>query len=345
MQQLMLHGPGTVAWAEVSEPVMSDGEAAIVRPIAVATCDLDVAVLRGRLPLEGPYPFGHEAVAEVVEVGDLVRSVSVGDLVVVPFQISCGACGPCRRGRTGNCATHPPLSAYGLGTIGGLRWGGLLADRALVPHADAMLVRVPEGITPAAAASVSDNIADAWRTVGPPLQAEPDAEMLVVGGDGGANSIGLYAAGLACALGAARVVYADQSPERLALAAGLGAETIEGPWPRKLGSFQVTVDASGSEDGLRCALNSTGFDGTCTCVAVYLTDATLPLLAMYSRCCTLHIGRAHARPAIDEVLALMTDGFDPCPVTSAVAEWGDAVAALSDPPMKLVITRDSTPDR
>jgi alcohol dehydrogenase len=96
MQQLMLHGPGTVAWAEVSEPVMSDGEAAIVRPIAVATCDLDVAVLRGRLPLEGPYPFGHEAVAEVVEVGDLVRSVSVGDLVVVPFQISCGACGPCR---------------------------------------------------------------------------------------------------------------------------------------------------------------------------------------------------------------------------------------------------------
>jgi hypothetical protein len=41
----------------------------------------------------------------------------------------------------------------------------------------------------------------------------------------------------------------------------------------------------------------------------------------------------------------MTDGFDPCPVTSAVAEWGDAVAALSDPPMKLVITRDSTPDR
>jgi alcohol dehydrogenase len=78
MQRLMLHGPGTVAWAEVSERVLSDGEAAIVRPIAVATCDLDVAVLRGRLPLERPYPFGHEAVAEVIEVGDLVRSVSVG---------------------------------------------------------------------------------------------------------------------------------------------------------------------------------------------------------------------------------------------------------------------------
>jgi alcohol dehydrogenase len=99
------------------------------------------------------------------------------------------------------------------------------------------------------------------------------------------------------------------------------------------------VDASGDGDGLRCALNSTAFDGTCTCVAPYLTDATLPLLAMYTRCCTFHIGRAHARPAIDEVLALMAAGFDPSPVTSVVADWEDAVEALSDPPMKLVITR------
>jgi threonine dehydrogenase-like Zn-dependent dehydrogenase len=341
MHQAMLYGPAEVAWAEVPEPVLSGGDEAIVRPVAVATCDLDFAVLRGRLPLDGPYPFGHEAVAEVVEIGDQVRSVSVGDLVVVPFQISCGACGPCQRGRTGNCAAHPPLSMYGLGAMGGLVWGGLLADLALVPHADAMLVRLPDGVTPVAAASVSDNIADAWRTVGPPLRADPHAEVLVVGGEGGANSIGLYATGLASALGAAHVVYADQSPERLAIAAGLGAEAVDGPWPHKLGSFPVTVDASGDGDGLRCALNSTAFDGTCTCVAPYLTDATLPLLAMYSRCCTFHTGRAHARPAIDEVLALMTAGFDPSPATSVIVDWEDAVDALSDPPMKLIITRDA----
>ena len=63
MRQLMLHGPKAVAWEEVPEPALSDGDAAIVRPVAVATCDLDVAVLRGGFPLEGPYPFGHEAVA------------------------------------------------------------------------------------------------------------------------------------------------------------------------------------------------------------------------------------------------------------------------------------------
>ena len=342
MRQSMLYGPAEVACADVPEPVLSGGDAAIVRPVAVATCDLDIAVLRGRLPLDGPYPFGHEAVAEVIEIGDEVRSVSVGDLVVVPFQISCGACRPCQRGRTGNCAAHPPLSMYGLGTMGGLVWGGLLADLALVPHADAMLVRLPDGVGPVAAASVSDNIADAWRTVGPPLQADPHAEVLVVAGEGGANSIGLYAAGLAIALGSVHVVYADQSAERLAIAAGLGAEAVDGPWPRKLGSFPITVDASGDGDGLRCALNSTAFDGTCTCVAPYVAEATVPLLAMYSRCCTFHTGRAHARPAIDEVLALMTAGFDPSPITSVVVDWEHAVEALSDPPMKLVITRGAS---
>jgi Zn-dependent alcohol dehydrogenase len=89
-----------------------------VRPVTVATCDLDVAVLAGRYPLAGPYPFGHEGVVEVVAIGDEVSTVSPGDRAVVPFQISCGTCEPCRRGRTGNCAAHPRMSTYGLGQDG-----------------------------------------------------------------------------------------------------------------------------------------------------------------------------------------------------------------------------------
>lgn len=120
MQQLMLDGPGRVRREEVDEPALAGPGAALVRPVAVATCDLDVGVLRGRFPLEGPYPFGHEGVVEVVRVGDAVTAVAPGDRAVVTFQISCGECAPCRRGRTGNCAAHPPLSTYGLGTLGGL---------------------------------------------------------------------------------------------------------------------------------------------------------------------------------------------------------------------------------
>jgi alcohol dehydrogenase len=60
---------------------------------------------------------------------------------------------------------------------------------------------------------------------------------------------------------------------------------------------------------------------------------------MYSRCCTLHTGRVHARPAVPELLDLVRRGFDPGLVTSAVVGWDDATAALADPPMKLVVSR------
>jgi alcohol dehydrogenase len=333
----MFDGPAQVRWEEADDPRLSGPDAAIVRPVAIATCDLDIAALAGRYPLAGPYPFGHEGVADVVAVGDDVTTVAAGDRVVVPFQISCGACEPCRRGRTGNCANHPRLSTYGLGTMGGLEWGGLLADLAAVPHADAMLVKLPAGVDPVSVASASDNIPDAWRTVGPQLAADPGAEVLVVGGDGGPHSIGLFAAGLAVALGASRVAYLDHDPDRLAIAATLGATVIDGPPPRKAGAFPITVDASGTPDGLRCALNSTAFDGACTSASVYLEDPTLPMFSMYSRCCTLHTGRAHVRPAIPLVLDLVAAGFDPSRVTSAVVSRTDARDALADPPMKLVI--------
>ena len=338
MQRLMLHGQASVRWEDIDEPALPGPGAALVKPIAIATCDLDVGMLRtGRFPIEVPYPFGHEGVVEVVAIGDDVRTVEPGDRAVVPFQISCGECEPCRRGRTGNCASHPVMSTYGLGMMGGLGWGGLLADLAVVPHADAMLVPIPAGIDPLVIASASDNIPDGYRAVGPQLIAEPGAEVFLVGGDAGTNSIGLYAVGFAVALGASRVVYHDHSPERLGSAEALGAEVMDGPTPRRAGRFPITVDASGSPEGLRCAINSTAFDGMCTSTSVFLKDPPVPMFAMYSRCCTLHTGRVHARTNIPFVLDAVAKGFDPSIVTSAVVSRADAVEALEHPPLKLVI--------
>lgn len=341
MRRLVVDEPAKLRWEEVDEPALASADAALVRPIAVATCDLDVAVLRGEYPLPGPYAFGHEGVGEVVRIGSNVGSVTEGDMVVIPFQISCGMCDTCRDGRTGNCASHRPMSTYGLGSMGGHEWGGFLADLVAVPHADAMLVPAPPDVDPVTLASCSDNIPDAWRTVGPQLTANPGAEVLVVGGDSGSNSIGLYAAGIAVALGARRVVYHDHDPERLSVAEALGADCAEGRPKRKVGAFPVTVDASGTEEGLRCALNSTGFDGTCTSAAVYREDPALPLFSMYSRCCTFHTGRAHVRPAIPNVIELIANGLDADAVTSSVVAWSDAADALVDPPMKLVISQTS----
>ncbi|WP_069165190.1 zinc-dependent alcohol dehydrogenase [Nocardia altamirensis] len=339
MQRLMLTGPGEMRWEEHPEPQLTGPNQALVRPIAVATCDIDPAVLRGQFPLPGPYPFGHEGVAEVVAVGADVRTVAVGDRVVVPFQISCGTCRSCLRGRTGNCTSHPRLSTFGLGQLGGLDWGGLWADLVLIPHADAMLVPLPAGVDPAVVASASDNIPDGYRAVGPQLADNPGAEVLVIGGPA-APSIGLYAAGLAVALGAARVVYLDDSVERLDIARSLGAEAIEGARDTRVGRFPITVESAGGATALRAAIDATGYDGVATSVSVQLGEVPLPIFDMYTRCCTFHTGRAHARPAIPLVLDLVAEGrFDPSLVTTRTATWDEAVDALLETPIKLVVTR------
>ncbi len=338
MRQLMFLGPGRAEWQEAREPAVGGPLEAIVAPVAVATCDLDVAILRGTFKaFPGSFPLGHEGVARVTDVGEAVTSVSPGDLVVVPFQISCGTCPACRAGRTGNCNSVALGSMYGYEPFGG-PWGGFLADRVRVPYADAMLVRLEPSIDPVGVASLSDNVPDAWRTVGPPLADAPGSEVLIVGGGG---SVPLYAIQLALALGAPAVRYLDTDEESCALAAALGAQASEGPVPRQLGSFPVTVDASMNADGLGCALRSTGPDGVCTSIGIYLRDTAVPLFQMYVNGISFRTGRGHARRAIPALIDLVASGrLHPELVTSQVAGWESAPDALADPPRKLILTRD-----
>jgi alcohol dehydrogenase len=216
---------------------------------------------------------------------------------------------------------------YGFGAVGG-DWGGFLSDVVRVPWADHMLVPLPEGLEPAAVASASDNIPDAWRTVGPSLEQEPGAAVLVVGG-AGAGSIGLYAAAIAIALGAEGVTYVDADESRRATATAFGADALE-PGAERLGPFAITVDSSGDPAGLQLALASTAPDGVCTSTAMYFGDPVpMPLFEMYIKIVTFETGRVHARPAIPRVLDLTASGdFRPDEVTSRVVAWDDAPAAL-----------------
>jgi alcohol dehydrogenase len=275
----------------------------------------------------------------VVDVGDAVTSLRPGQLVSVPFQISCGDCEPCRRGRTGNCSSVEFMSTYGFGPAVE-RWGGFLSDLVCVPYADHMLVPVPAGLEPAAVASASDNISDAWRAVGPTLAEEQGGSVLVVGG-AGPGSIGLYAAALAVALGAESVLYVDADADRRRTAAALGAETIAEP-PKRLGPVPITVDSSADPDGLALALRSTAPDGVCTSTAIYFGEQpSLPLLEMYTKGITFKTGRAHVREAMPQVLELAAAGtLRPEQVTTRVAPWDDAPDALLEGEWtKLVIER------
>jgi threonine dehydrogenase-like Zn-dependent dehydrogenase len=340
MSRLVYSEPGDLRWEEHHAPGLGSDRAALVRPVAVATCDLDALIIQGASPFAPPFPIGHECVAKVVEVGDQVTGVTVGQLVSVPFQISCGACSSCLTGRSRSCRSVPPMSTYGFGPAV-QTWGGFLCDLVCVPYADHMLVPIPAGVSPSSVASASDNISDAWRAVAPALADNPGEPVLVVGG-AGPGSIGLYAAGLAVALGSSSVLYADADAGRRSTAALLGANTTE-EIPKRLGPFPITVDASGDPDGLALALRSTAPDGVCTSTAIYFgQQPALPLLEMYTKGITFQTGRANAREAMPHVLELTAAGaLHPEIVTTRVVDWSDAADALLENNWtKLVIIRE-----
>ena len=136
MRQLTYVGGNKVEWWDVPEPHLQDDRDALVQPLAVTRCDLDLAIVHGRSRLPGPFALGHETAGRITAVGDQVKNFAPGDLVIVPFQISCGACDRCRRGHTNACAAVPFRSSYGLKPVCGVEYGGGLSDLIRVPFAD-----------------------------------------------------------------------------------------------------------------------------------------------------------------------------------------------------------------
>jgi alcohol dehydrogenase len=339
MQSLICAGPGRVEFRDVPAPAIEAPPQALVRPIAVSRCDLDLALVRGAVPSREPFGLGHECVAEVVEIGDAVTGVAVGDRVIVPFQFSCGECARCRRGQTGSCKAFPRLAGYGLAPLSGVDFGGAVSDVMRVPFADAMLVRLPDGLDPVAAAALADNALDGMRTVERALAREPGAGVLVAGG--GAISVGLYAVAAARALGARQVVYVDPAPDRAALAERLGATAVrEAAAPGlRAGRFPITVDATSRADGLRFVLASTDDGGVCTSVGVYFADVAMPMQEMYTRGIEFLTSRVDARRELPAGLALAGRGWDLAAIATTVVDWSSAAEAWREPATKLVVRR------
>ena len=357
MRQLTFIKPGTFELQDVPAPKLKADSDAIVRPIAVARCDLDLYIATGLAPYKGPFAFGHECVGEVVDAGDKA-GVTPGTRVVVPFQLSCGRCSTCRRGHPNTCEAYPWRAAYGLKPVCGVDFGGALSDLMYVPFADHMLVRVPDGVDPVAIASTADNAPDGWRAVAPHLKARPDASVLIVGG--AARSVSLYAIGTATALRAKRVIYLDDDSGRRAVAARFGVEVqplalsdrrasakaarskTSGGAGAGYEQFDITVDGSGDPEALDFVVSSTAPNGVCTSIAIYFTPTTpLPLVHMYSKGITFITGRVEARGHLPDVLKACAHGhFHPEHVTSRVVPFSQAAEAMSDGSPKLVFTND-----
>ena len=337
MRHAVFIPPGRVEWREIPDPRVQGPGEALVRPLVVGRCDLDVAYVRGLLPLASGEPIGHEIIGEVVELGDGAARLRLGDRVFVPAQISCGTCGPCRAGSTGRCVSVPFAASYGMGRPG--RFGGGLADLVRVPFADAMLTPVPAGAALSGLIGAADMAADAWRGIGPYLERRPGARVLVLGGM--PPVIGLYAAGLATALGAAVVDYVDADPGRQAVALAYGARVFD-KLSEASEAYDVIFVASPTVAALELAFHAVAPGGAITSATPALGGApTLDTALLYHKGVCWTIGRPDCRQAHDGVMnAWSCCGFDPALVPTHQVAWDDAAEAWASDALYVAAIRD-----
>jgi threonine dehydrogenase-like Zn-dependent dehydrogenase len=231
MRAVTWHGTRDVRVDTVPDPALREPTDAIVRITSTGICgsDLHLYEVMGMFMEEGDI-LGHEPMGVVEEVGPEVRHVAPGDRVVIPFNISCGSCWMCERKLFSQCETtqvreHGKGAAlFGYTKLYGSVPGGQ-AELLRVPHADFGPIKVPEGPPDERFVYLSDVLPTAWQSVVYAGAGEGDTCVVM-----GLGPIGQMAARIARHRGA-RTIAVDLVPERLAMAARHGVETVE--WTKK----------------------------------------------------------------------------------------------------------------
>lgn len=299
MRALVFEGIREIACSTVPDPALLEPGDVLVRVRAAAVCGSDLHVYRGlETGLDAGTVMGHELAGEVVEAG--TTRFRPGDLVVSPFTTSCGDCFYCRMGLTARCVRGQLFGWVEKGR--GLH--GVQAEYVRVPLADSTLVGIPEGTPPEEALFAGDILATGWfgaESAG----AGPGKNVAIVG----CGPVGLMAVIAARELGAERVFAIDTLPDRLALAARWGAETVDlDRIKEETGGrgADCVVEAVGTPQASRLAFDLVRPGGTIAAVGVHVE----PHLAFapgeaYDKNLTYRAGRCPARAYMDRLLPLV----------------------------------------
>jgi NAD+-dependent secondary alcohol dehydrogenase Adh1 len=218
----------------------------LVRIGGAGVCATDLHAIEGLMEPAGlrpPVVLGHENAGWVDEVGSGVTSVAMGDAVLVYPPHSCGLCVPCRRGNDMHCERHQ---------FTGLTVDGGFADFVLVPERS--LIRLPEGVEPAAVAPHADAGLTAYHAVRRLRHLAVPGTTAVVLGVGGVGHIALQ---LLHELGSSATIAVDSDPRRRALAAELGAGDVL----KAAGSVEAVRELTGGR-GADLVLDLVGTDDT-----------------------------------------------------------------------------------
>jgi threonine dehydrogenase-like Zn-dependent dehydrogenase len=234
MRALCWHGKKDIRCDTVPDPQIEEPRDAIVKVTSCAICGSDLHLFDGFMPgMQNGDIMGHEFMGEVMEVGSGNKKLKAGDRVVVPFTISCGECGQCRRGNFSVCERtnrsrdiaekvfgHTTAGLFGYTHLTGGYPGGQ-AEYVRVPYADVAPVKVPSGLSDEQVLFLGDVFPTGWQAA---LQCDIQSDDTVA--IWGAGPVGQFAIRSAILLGAKQVVSIDDVPERLSMAKAGGAITI-----------------------------------------------------------------------------------------------------------------------
>jgi len=235
MKATVWAGRNSVEVQTVPDPTILNDRDAIVRITSTAICGSDLHLYDGYIPtVKHGDVLGHEFMGEVVEVGRGVGNLAIGDRVVVPFPIACGACSACDRELYSLCENsnpnagmaeklmgHSPAGLFGYSHMLGGFAGGQ-AEYARVPFADVGPLKIDDDLTDDQALFLSDILPTGY--MGAEMCDIKSGDIVAVWG---AGPVGLFAIMSAYLLGAAKVIAIDQVPYRLDLARNIGATTID----------------------------------------------------------------------------------------------------------------------
>jgi threonine dehydrogenase-like Zn-dependent dehydrogenase len=228
-------GRNSVEVNEVPDPTILNDRDAIVRITSTAICGSDLHLYDGYVPeMKRGDILGHEFMGEVVETGRAVGNLRLGDRVVVPFPIACGACNQCKREMYSICENSNPNSGmaeklWGHATAGIFGYSHLTggyaggqAEYARVPFADVGPMKVPDHLTDDQVLFLTDIFPTGW--MGAEMCDIKRGDVIAIWG---AGPVGQFAAASAFLLGAHRVIVIDRFDYRLDIVRQhTGAETL-----------------------------------------------------------------------------------------------------------------------
>ncbi|WPN45206.1 MULTISPECIES: glutathione-independent formaldehyde dehydrogenase [unclassified Pseudomonas] len=250
MKAIVYNGPRDVSVQNVADARIEKPTDVLVRITTTNICGSDLHMYEGRTSMETGRVFGHENLGEVIEVGAGVDRVKVGDRVCLPFNIGCGFCENCEKGLTGFCLTANPGSAgaaYGFAEMGPYQGGQ--AELLRVPYADFNCLVLPEDAQEREDDYVmlSDIFPTGWHAT--ELAGLLPGESIAIYG---AGPVGLMAAHAAMIKGAAQVFVVDNQPDRLKLAAQMGATPINSLEQGAVDQILNLTHGKGTDRGCEC---------------------------------------------------------------------------------------------